>query len=37
MSDGLLHRQRRWVQLATLIRTAEGPSGFQGDLLFSWR
>jgi uncharacterized damage-inducible protein DinB len=31
----LLHGQRHWAQLATLIRKAGFPSGFRGDLLFS--
>jgi uncharacterized damage-inducible protein DinB len=35
MAHGLIHSQRHWAQLATLVRTAGGPAGFQGDLLFS--
>lgn len=31
----LLHSQRHWAQLATLVRKAGFPSGFKGDLLFS--
>jgi uncharacterized damage-inducible protein DinB len=31
----LLHSQRHWAQLATLVRTAGFPSGFRGDLLVS--
>ena len=31
----LLHGQRHWAQLATLVRVAGFPSGFGGDLLFS--
>jgi uncharacterized damage-inducible protein DinB len=31
----LFHSQRHWAQLATLVRDAGFPSGFQGDLLFS--
>jgi uncharacterized damage-inducible protein DinB len=31
----LLHGQRHWAQLATLVREAGSPSGFRGDLLFS--
>ena len=30
-----LHSQRHWAQLATLLRTAGFPSGFEGDLMFS--
>jgi len=30
-----LHSQRHWAQLATLVREAGFPSGFQGDLIFS--
>jgi uncharacterized damage-inducible protein DinB len=32
----LLHSQRHWAQLSTLIRAAGFPSGFLGDLLFSF-
>jgi uncharacterized damage-inducible protein DinB len=35
MSHTLLHAQRHWAQLTTLLRNAGFPSGFQGDLLFS--
>jgi uncharacterized damage-inducible protein DinB len=31
----LVHSQRHWAQLATLIRAAGFPSGFKGDLLFT--
>ncbi|HEY1901052.1 MAG TPA: hypothetical protein VGG56_01375 [Terracidiphilus sp.] len=31
----LLHSQRHWAQLSTLVRAAGFPSGFLGDLLFS--
>jgi uncharacterized damage-inducible protein DinB len=31
----LLHSQRHWAQLATLVRAAGFPSGFRGDLLVS--
>lgn len=31
----LLHSQRHWAQLATLVRAAGCPSSFKGDLLFS--
>ncbi len=31
----LLHSQRHWAQLFTLVRAAGFPSGFLGDLLFS--
>jgi uncharacterized damage-inducible protein DinB len=31
----LFHSQRHWAQLATLVRAADFPSGFKGDLLFS--
>jgi uncharacterized damage-inducible protein DinB len=31
----LLHSQRHWAQLATLVRAAGFPSGFSGDLLSS--
>jgi uncharacterized damage-inducible protein DinB len=31
----LLHSQRHWAQLATLVRTAGCPCSFKGDLLFS--
>ncbi|HXR39546.1 MAG TPA: DinB family protein [Terracidiphilus sp.] len=31
----LLHSQRHWAQMATLVRTAGFPSGFKGDMLFS--
>ena len=35
MGHVLLHGQRHWAQLATLVRNAGFPSGFRGDLLFS--
>lgn len=31
----LLHGQRHWAQLATLLRTAGFPAGFRGDMLLS--
>jgi uncharacterized damage-inducible protein DinB len=31
----LLHSQRHWAQLATLLRMAGFPTGFEGDLIFS--
>lgn len=31
----LIHSQRHWAQLATLIRAAGFPTGFKGDLLFT--
>jgi uncharacterized damage-inducible protein DinB len=31
----LLHSQRHWAQLSTLVRSAGFPSGFLGDLLLS--
>jgi uncharacterized damage-inducible protein DinB len=31
----LLHSQRHWAQLSTLVRSAGFPSGVLGDLLFS--
>jgi uncharacterized damage-inducible protein DinB len=34
-AHALLHSQRHWAQLATLVRAAGFPSGFKGDLLFS--
>ncbi len=35
LGHALLHSQRHWAQLATLVREAGYPSGFRGDLLFS--
>jgi uncharacterized damage-inducible protein DinB len=35
MAHALLHGQRHWAQLATLVREAGFPSGFRGDFLFS--
>jgi uncharacterized damage-inducible protein DinB len=35
LAHALLHSQRHWAQLATLVRAAGFPSGFKGDLLFS--
>ena len=35
LAHTLFHSQRHWAQLATLVRVAGFPSGFQGDLLFS--
>jgi uncharacterized damage-inducible protein DinB len=34
-AHALLHGQRHWAQLATLVRIAGFPSEFQGDLIFS--
>ncbi|MGO9339821.1 MAG: damage-inducible protein DinB [Terracidiphilus sp.] len=34
-AHALLHSQRHWAQLSTLVRAAGFPSGFKGDLLFS--
>ena len=31
----LMHGQRHWAQLATLLRVAGFPTGFQGDMIFS--
>ena len=35
LAHALLHSQRHWAQLATLVRTAGYPSGIRGDLLLS--
>lgn len=35
LAHALLHGQRHWAQLATLVRVAGFPSGFGGDLLLS--
>jgi uncharacterized damage-inducible protein DinB len=35
LAHALFHSQRHWAQLATLVRAAGFPSGFNGDLLFS--
>ncbi len=35
MGHALLHGQRHWAQLATLVRNAGFPSDFRGDFLFS--
>jgi uncharacterized damage-inducible protein DinB len=35
LGHALLHSERHWAQLATLLRSAGFPSGFLGDLLFS--
>ena len=35
MAHALLHGQRHWAQLATLLRTAGYPSDFRGDILLS--
>lgn len=35
LGHALIHSQRHWAQLATLVRAAGFPSGFGGDLLFS--
>lgn len=34
-AHALIHSQRHWAQLATLVRVAGHPSGFLGDLIFS--
>src|SRR5208337_1690302 len=34
-AHALLHSQRHWAQLATHLRVAGFPSGFEGDLIFS--
>ncbi len=34
-AHALLHSQRHWAQLATLVRAAGFPSGFEGDVIFS--
>jgi len=34
-AHALIHSQRHWAQLATLVRQAGLPVGFHGDLLFS--
>jgi uncharacterized damage-inducible protein DinB len=34
LGHALLHSQRHWAQLATLVRAAGFPSGFRGDFLF---
>jgi uncharacterized damage-inducible protein DinB len=35
MAHALLHSQRHWAQLATLLRAAGFPTGFRGDMIFS--
>jgi uncharacterized damage-inducible protein DinB len=35
LAHTLLHGQRHWAQLATLVRAAGFPSDFRGDLIFS--
>ncbi len=35
LAHALLHGNRHWAQLSTLVRNAGFPSGFLGDLLFS--
>jgi uncharacterized damage-inducible protein DinB len=35
LGHALFHSQRHWAQLATLVRAAGLPYGFNGDLLFS--
>jgi len=35
LAHGLVHSQRHWAQLATLVRAAGFASEFRGDLLFS--
>jgi uncharacterized damage-inducible protein DinB len=35
LAHAMLHGQRHWAQLATLVRAAGFPSGFRGDILFS--
>ncbi len=34
-AHALIHSQRHWAQLATHLRVAGFPTGFQGDLIFS--
>ena len=34
-AHGLIHSQRHWAQLATLVRNAGFPSDFRGDVLFA--
>lgn len=34
-AQGLLHSQRHWAQLASHLRTAGFPCGFEGDLIFT--
>lgn len=36
LGHALLHGQRHWAQLATLVRAAGFPSDFGGDLIFSF-
>jgi len=31
----LIHSQRHWAQIATLVRNAGFPSGFRGDVIFA--
>jgi len=35
LTHALLHSQRHWAQLATLVRAAGFPSGFMGDFLLN--
>jgi len=34
-SHALIHSQRHWAQLATLVRNAGFPSAFRGDVIFA--
>jgi uncharacterized damage-inducible protein DinB len=34
-AHALIHSQRHWAQLATLVRNAGFPSGFRGDVIFA--
>jgi len=34
-ANALIHSQRHWAQLATLVRSAGFPSDFQGDVIFA--
>lgn len=34
-AHALIHSQRHWAQLATLVRNAGSPSGYWGDVLFA--
>jgi uncharacterized damage-inducible protein DinB len=35
LAHGLLHSQRHWAQVTSLVREAGFPSNFMGDLIFS--
>jgi uncharacterized damage-inducible protein DinB len=34
-AHALIHSQRHWAQIATLVRNAGSPSGYWGDVLFA--